>query len=91
VGEGVEMVMVTSVTFREVRVVDGAVVPKVGVPLRQDAVSVVAVDMGSWAPTAPVSHPQAVETKPLCCCIHTHHVMWTTPLDDNCRQAVDGT
>jgi hypothetical protein len=90
-GEGVEMATVVSIVVREVGVIDGAVVPIVGVPLWQDAVGVVAVNMRSWALTTPVSHPQAVETKPLCRHVCTYHVMWTTPLDDNCRRAVDGT
>jgi hypothetical protein len=82
---------VAMVVFGEVGVINGAVVPIVGVPPWQDAVSVVAVDMGSQAPATPMSHSQAVETEPFCCSVHTHHVAWTTPLDDNCRQAVDGT
>jgi hypothetical protein len=82
---------VVSVVVGHVRVVDGAVVPIVGVPLRQDTVSVVAVHVGSRTPTTPMAHSQAVETEPFCCHVHTHHVTWTTPLDDNCRRAVDGT
>jgi hypothetical protein len=80
-----------TVMVGEVGVIDGAVIPKVGVPLWQDAVSVVTVDMRGWAPATPMSHLQAVEAEPLCCCVHTHHIAWTTPSDDNCRQAVDGT
>jgi hypothetical protein len=79
------------VMFREVGVVDRAVIPKVGVPLWQDAVSVVTVDVWGRAPATPMSHSQAVEAEPLCCCVRTHHVMWTTPSDDNCRWAVDST
>jgi hypothetical protein len=82
---------VVVIMFREVGVVHGAVVPIVGVPLWQDAVGVVAVDVWGWAPATPVSHSQAVETEPLCGCVCTHHVTWTTPSDDNCRRAVDGT
>jgi hypothetical protein len=82
---------VAMIMFREVGVVDGAVVPIVRVPLGQDTVSVMAVDMWSRAPATPMSHLQAVKTEPLCSCIHTHHVTWTTPSDDNCRRAVDGT
>jgi hypothetical protein len=79
------------IALGHVGIVDGAVVPIVGVPLRQDAVGVVAVDMGSRALMTPVAHPQAVETKPLCGCVRAYHVVWTTPSDDNCRQAVDST
>jgi hypothetical protein len=82
---------VATVTFGHVGVVDRAVVPVVRVPLGQDAVGVVAVDMGSRAPTTPMAHMQAVETEPLRSCVCTHHVAWTTPSDDNCRRAVDGT
>jgi hypothetical protein len=80
-----------TIAVGHVGVVNGAVVPVVGVPLGQDAVGVVTVDVRSWALTTPMAHAQAVETKPLHCCIRTHHVAWTTPLDDNCRRAVDGT
>jgi hypothetical protein len=90
-GKGALAVAMSSVAFGHVGVVDRAVVPKMGVPLGQDAVGVVTVDVGSQAPSAPMSHPQAVETKPLRHCICAHHVMWTTPSDDNCRWAVDGT
>jgi hypothetical protein len=91
VGKGALAAAVVSVVFGHGGVVDGAVVPIVGVPLGQDAVGVVTVDMWSQAPATPMSHLQAVETKPLCSCIHAHHVAWTTPSDDNCRQAVDST
>jgi hypothetical protein len=84
------MVMAT-VAFGHVGVVNGAVVPVVGVPLGQDAVGVVAVDVRSRAPTTPMADAQAVEAEPLCRHIGTHHVAWTTPSDDNCRRAVDGT
>jgi hypothetical protein len=90
-GECALTAAVAPVAFGHVGVVDRAVVPIIQVPLRQDAVGVVAVDMRSWALSAPVSHSQAVETKPLCSCICAHHVAWTTPSDDNCRRAVDGT
>jgi hypothetical protein len=76
---------------REVEVIDGAVVPVIWVPLQQNVVGVVAVDMGSRTPATPVPYPQAVEAEPLYGCVCTHHVTWTTPLDNNCRQAVDGT
>jgi hypothetical protein len=79
------------VMVREVGVVDGAVIPKVGVPLQQDAVGVMTVDMWGQALATPMSHLQAVEAEPLCCYVRTHHVIWTTPSDDNCRWAVDGT
>jgi hypothetical protein len=82
---------VATVVFGEVGVIDGAVIPKVGVPLWQDAVGVMTVDVRGWAPATPMSHSQAVEAEPLCCGVRTHHVMWTTPLDDNCRWAVDST
>jgi hypothetical protein len=80
-----------TVTFGHVGVIDGAVVPVVGVPLGQDAIGVVAVNVGSQTPATPMAHSQAVETEPFCCCVHAHHVAWTTPSDDNCRRAVDGT
>jgi hypothetical protein len=83
--------VMTTIAVRHVWVVHGTVVPIMGVPLRQDAVGVVAVNVGSRAPTTPVSHSHAVETKPLRSRIHAHHVAWTTPSDDNCRRAVDGT
>jgi hypothetical protein len=90
-GKGALASAVTPVAFGHVRVVDRAVVPVVGVPLGQDAVGVVAIDVGSRAPTTPVAHSQAVETKPLRSCVYAYHVTWTTPSDDNCRRAVDGT
>jgi hypothetical protein len=90
-GKGALVAVVTTIAVGHVGVVDRAVVPIVGVPLRQDAVGVVAVDVGSWAPMTPMAHSQAVETEPLCGCVRTHHVMWTTPSDDNCRRAVDST
>jgi hypothetical protein len=46
--------MVAAVFVREVGVVDGTVVPIVGMPLWEDVVSVVAVDMQGWAMVAPV-------------------------------------
>jgi hypothetical protein len=82
---------VAVVMLGEVGVVDRTVVPIVGVPLRQDAVSVMTVDMWGWTPATPMSHLQAVEAKPLYHYIHTYQVVWTTPLDNNCRRAVDGT
>jgi hypothetical protein len=80
-----------SVLFGHVGVVDRTVVPIVGVPLWQDTVSVVAVDVRSRTPVTPMPHTHAVEAEPFCCGICTHHVAWTTPSDDNCRWAVDGT
>jgi hypothetical protein len=80
-----------SVTVGHVGVVDGAVVPIVGVPLGQDAVGVVTVNVGSQAPTTPMAHSQAMEAEPFRCCVRAYHVAWTTPSDDNCRWAVDGT
>jgi hypothetical protein len=91
VGKGALSAAVVTVAVGHVGVVDRAVVPKVGMPLWQDAVGVVAVDVRSQAPTTPVSHLQAVEAEPLCCGVRTYHVAWTTPSDDNCRWAVDGT
>jgi hypothetical protein len=79
------------VAFGHVGVVDGAVVAVVGMPLGQYAVGVVAIDMGGGAPATPMAHSQAVETKPLSGRVRTYHVVWTTPSDDNCRWAVDGT
>jgi hypothetical protein len=91
VGKSALTAAVARVTFGHVRVVDRAVVPIIWVPLRQNAVGVMTVDVRSRAPSAPMSHLQAVETKPLHSCIRAHHVAWTTPSDDNCRWAVDGT
>jgi hypothetical protein len=91
VGEGTLAVAVAAVAVGHVWVVDGAMVPKVGVPLWQDTVGVVAVDVWSQAPVTPMTHAQAVEAEPFCCCVRAHHVVWTTPSDDNCRRAVDGT
>jgi hypothetical protein len=90
-GEGALTAAMMAVAVRHVGVVDGAVVPKVGVPLGQDAVSVVAVDVWSRALATPMTHTHAVEAEPFCYRVHTHHVAWTTPSDDNCRRAVDGT
>jgi hypothetical protein len=80
-----------SVAVRHVGVVDGSVVPEIGVPLGQDAVGVVTVNVGSQAPTTPMTHSHAMEAEPFCRCVCAHHVAWTTPSDDNCRWAVDGT
>jgi hypothetical protein len=90
-GKGALAAVVSSVVVGHVGVINGAAVPIVVVPLRQDAIGVMTVDVRSRAPTTPMAHTQAVETKPLHCRICTHHVAWTTPSDDNCRQAVDGT
>jgi hypothetical protein len=90
-GKGVLAAAVASVAFGHVRVVDGAVVSVIWMPLRQNAVGVMTVDVRSWAPVTPMSHSQAVETEPFCSCICAHHVAWTTPSDNNCRRAVDGT
>jgi hypothetical protein len=83
--------VVTAVVFREVGVVDRAVIPDIGMPLLYDAVGVMAVDVWGRALATPVSHAHTVKAEPLCCCVHTYHVVWTTPSDDNCRRAVDGT
>jgi hypothetical protein len=90
-GQSVLSSAMVTVSVGHVGVVDGAVVPIVGVPLGQDTVGVVAVDVGSQALTTPMAHPQAVETKPLHSCVCAYHVAWTTPSDNNCRRAVDGT
>jgi hypothetical protein len=90
-GQGALVTVMAAIALGHVGVVNGTVVPVVGVPLWQYAVGVMAIDMGSRAPTTPVAHSQAVEAEPLCSHICTHHVAWTTPSDDNCRQAVDGT
>jgi hypothetical protein len=90
-GKSALVAAVATVVFGHVGVVDGAVVPKIGVPLRQNAVSVVTIDMWGWTPATPMAHSQAVEAEPLCCSVCTYHVAWTTPSDDNCRWAVDGT
>jgi hypothetical protein len=47
---------VVTVMFRHIGVVDRAVVPKVGVPLWQDAVGVVAVDVWGRALATPMAH-----------------------------------
>jgi hypothetical protein len=90
-GKGALVAVVAMVAGGHVGVIDGAVVPKIGMPLRQDAVSVVAVNVWSQAPATPMAHSQAVEAEPLGCSVRTHHVVWTTPSDNNCRRAVDGT
>jgi hypothetical protein len=56
VGEGVLVVAVVLVLFGHVGVIDGTVIPKVGVPLWQDAVGVVAVDVQSQALATPMPH-----------------------------------
>jgi hypothetical protein len=81
----------TTIPFGHVGIVHRTAVPIVGVPLGQDTIGVVAVDVGSQAPATPMSHSHAVETKPLRSRIRAHHVAWTTPSGDNCRRAVDGT
>jgi hypothetical protein len=48
-------VVATSLTGH-IGVVDRAVVPKIGVSLRQDAVGVVAVDVWGWTPVTPMAH-----------------------------------
>jgi hypothetical protein len=90
-GKGALAATMVSVMLRHVGVVDGAVVPEMGVPLGQDAVGVMTVDVGSQAPSTPMSHTHAVEAEPFCCRVRTYHVAWTTPLDDNWRRAVEGT
>jgi hypothetical protein len=54
--EGAEAAVVATVAFGEVGVVNRAVVPKVRVPLWQDAVGVVAVDVWGWTPVTPMPH-----------------------------------
>jgi hypothetical protein len=55
-GQGTEAAAMAAVVVGEVGVVNGAVVPIVGVPLRQDAVHVMAVNMWGQASMALVSH-----------------------------------
>jgi hypothetical protein len=55
-GEGALVVAVASVLFGHIGVIDGTVVPKVGVPLWQDAVGVVAVNVQSQTPATPMPH-----------------------------------
>jgi hypothetical protein len=90
-GQSALAAALATIVFGHVGVVDGAAVPVMGVPLRQNAVGVVTVDVRSWTPTAPMTHMHAMEAEPLCCRVRTHQVAWTTPSDDNCRRAVDGT
>jgi hypothetical protein len=47
---------VAAIVLGEVGVIDGAVVPIVGVPLWQNAVGVMTVDVWGRAPVTPVSH-----------------------------------
>jgi hypothetical protein len=81
----------TTIAFGHVGIVHRTMVHIVGVPLGQDTISVVTVNVGGRAPSTPMSHLHAVETEPLRSRIRAHHVAWTTPSDDNCRRAVDGT
>jgi hypothetical protein len=74
-GQGTEATAMAAVIVREVGVIDGAVVPIIGVPLWQDAIHVMAVDMWGQAPMTPMPHSQAVEAEPLCCSVRTHHVV----------------
>jgi hypothetical protein len=74
-GQSALALVMATVTFGHVGVVDGAVVPIVGVPLGQDVVGVVAIDMGGRATAAPMAHSQAVETKPLRSSIRAYHVV----------------
>jgi hypothetical protein len=90
-GQSALATVMAMIALGHVGVVNRAVVPIVGVPLGQDAVGVMAIDMRSWTPVTPMTHTHTVETKPLGCRVGTHHVAWTTPSDDNCRRAVDGT
>jgi hypothetical protein len=55
-GQSALAAVMSSVAVGHVGVVNGAVVPKIGVPLGQDAVGVVTVDMRSRALLAPMSH-----------------------------------
>jgi hypothetical protein len=56
VGKGALAVAMASVVVGHVGVVDGAVVPIIGVPLGQDTVGVMAVDMGSRTLVTPMAH-----------------------------------
>jgi hypothetical protein len=47
---------VAAVAFGHIQVIHRAMVPKVGVPLWQDAVGVVTVDMWSRTPATPMPH-----------------------------------
>jgi hypothetical protein len=55
-GQSALVSVMATIAFGHVGVVDGAVVPVVGVPLGQDAVGVVAVDVGSQASMTPMAH-----------------------------------
>jgi hypothetical protein len=55
-GKGVLAAAVATVVFRHIGVIDRAAVPKIGVPLWQDAVSVVAVDVWGRTPATPMAH-----------------------------------
>jgi hypothetical protein len=90
-GKGALTAAVASVVVGHVGVVDRTVVPKIRVPLGQDTVGVVAIDVWSRTPMTPMAHAHAVEAEPFRRRVRTHHVVWTTLSDDNCRQAVDGT
>jgi hypothetical protein len=56
VGKGALAAVVVMIVFGHIGIVDWAMVPKIGVPLWQDAVSVVAVDVWGWAPATPMAH-----------------------------------
>jgi hypothetical protein len=56
VGQSALAMVTAMIAVRHVQVIDGAVVPEIWVPLRQDAVGVVAVNMGSQTPTTPMAH-----------------------------------
>jgi hypothetical protein len=55
-GQGAKATAMVAVVVREVGVVDGAVVPIIGVPLQAYAIGVMTIDVWSQAPTTPVSH-----------------------------------
>jgi hypothetical protein len=55
-GEGALAAAMVMIAVGHIGVIDRAVVPKVGVPLWEDAVSVVAVDMQSQTPATPMPH-----------------------------------
>jgi hypothetical protein len=55
-GKGALSAAVATVVFGHVGVIDRVAGPKIGVPLRQDAVGVVAVDVWGQTPATPMAH-----------------------------------
>jgi hypothetical protein len=56
VGKGALATAVVAVAFGHIGVIDRTVVPKIGVPLQQDAVGVVAVDVWGRTLATPMAH-----------------------------------